>query len=192
MKTLLTTLLAVAAAAFLGRADAQPLAYRVDPDHTRVHFEVRHFGTSTTRGRFGPVEAASIVIDRVAKRGELSVTVGTAGVDSGVGPLDGMLRGASFLAAAEHPQAWFVASQLVFDADRLTEAHGEFTLRGISRPLTLRALRFACRPDGAREVCGGDFEAEFRRSDYGITFGLPFVADTVRLVIQVEATRTSG
>ena len=95
-------------------------------------------------------------------------------------------------AAAEHPQAWFVASQLVFDADRLTEAHGEFTLRGISRPLTLRALRFACRPDGAREVCGGDFEAEFRRSDYGITFGLPFVADTVRLVIQVEATRTGG
>jgi polyisoprenoid-binding protein YceI len=191
MKTSLTALLAVVAAAFLGRAEAQSVAYRVDPDHTRVHFEVRHFGTSTTRGRFGPVDA-SIVLDRAARRGELSVTVGTAGVDSGVGPLDGMLRGASFLAAAEHPQAWFVASQLVFDGERLSEARGEFTLRGISRPLTLRALRFACRPDGAREVCGGDFEAEFRRSDYGITFGLPFVADSVRLVIQVEAVRTVG
>lgn len=191
MKTSLTTALALAAAAFLGTAEAEPAAYRVDPDHTRVHFEVRHFGTSTTRGRFGQV-AAAIVLDRAARRGELSVTVDTGIVDSGVAPLDGMLRGASFLAAAEHPQAWFVASQLVFDADRLTEARGEFTLRGISRPLTLRALHFACRQEADREVCGGDFEAEFRRSDYGITFGLPFVADAVRLVIQVEASRTSG
>jgi polyisoprenoid-binding protein YceI len=101
------------------------------------------------------------------------------------------LRGGSFLAAAEHPQAYFVASNLVFDGDRLKEARGEFTLRGVSRPLTLRALNFTCRDDAAtaREVCGGDFEAEFRRSDYGITFGLPFVADAVRLVIQVEAAR---
>lgn len=193
MKTLLTTLIALAAAAFLTQARAEPLAYHVDADHTRVHFEVRHFGTSTTRGRFGKVDA-SIVLDRTARRGELSVTVGTADVDSGVGPLDGMLRGGSFLAAAEHPQAYFVASTLVFDADRLKEARGEFTLRGISKPLTLRALNFACRQDEAagREVCGGDFEAEFRRSDYGITFGLPFVADTVRLVIQVEAARPSS
>jgi polyisoprenoid-binding protein YceI len=191
MKTLITLLMALGGAVVLGRADAAPATYRVDPDTTRVHFEVRHFGTSTTRGRFGQV-AAAIVLDRDARRGELSVTVDTRDVDSGVPPLDGMLRGASFLAAAEHPQAWFVASQLVFDADRLTEARGEFTLRGISRPLTLRALRFACRPDGPREVCGGDFEAEFRRSDYGITFGLPFVADSVRLVIQVEATRQTG
>ena len=190
MKTLLTTLIALAGAAFLTHARGESVAYRIDADQTRVHFEVRHFGTSTTRGRFGQVDA-NIVLDRAARRGELSVTVGTSGVDSGVGPLDGMLRGGSFLAAAEHPQAYFVASNLVFDGDRLKEARGEFTLRGVSRPLTLRALNFTCRDDAAtaREVCGGDFEAEFRRSDYGITFGLPFVADAVRLVIQVEAAR---
>jgi polyisoprenoid-binding protein YceI len=68
---------------------------------------------------------------------------------------------------------------------------GEFTLRGVSQPLTLRALQFHCRTDATppREVCGGDFEAELRRSDFGITHSLPFVADRVRLVIQVEAFR---
>jgi polyisoprenoid-binding protein YceI len=40
-----------------------------------------------------------------------------------------------------------------------------------------------------REVCGGDFEAEFERSAFGIVFGSPFVADRVRLVIQVEGIR---
>ena len=52
-------------------------------------------------------------------------------------------------------------------------------------------LRFNCytSPLVRREVCGGDFAAEFDRSDFGITFGLPFVADKVRLLIQVEAIR---
>lgn len=190
MRTFLTLAVALIGAATSLAAPAQPVGYTVDAANTRVHWEVRHFGTSTQRGRFGPVDA-HIVLDRAARRGELSVTISTAGVDSGVGPLDGMLRGGSFLAAAEFPQAFFVASGLVFDGERLKEARGEFTLRGVSRPLTLRALRFDCRADaaGAREVCGGDFEAEFLRSDYGITFGLPFVADKVRLVIQVEAAR---
>ena len=189
MRTLLTFALALIGAAAAPAAPAQPLTYRIEPAHTRVHFEVRHFGTSTQRGRFGQVDA-QIVLDRAQRRGELAVTIGTAAVDSGVGALDGMLRGASFLAAEQHPQAWFVASALEFDGERLVRAQGEFTLRGVSKPLTLRATRFQCRQEEAREVCGGDFEAEFQRSDYGITFGLPFVGDTVRLTIQVEASRT--
>lgn len=190
MRTLLTLVVALIGAVAAAAAPARPLAYAADPAHTRVQWEVRHFGTSTQRGRFGPVDA-QIVLDREAQRGELSVTIDTAAVDSGVGPLDGMLRGASFLDSAAFPQAYFVASRLVFDGPTLKEARGEFTLRGVSRPLTLRALRFDCHADapGTHEVCGGDFEAEFLRSDYGITFGLPFVADRVRLVIQVEAVR---
>lgn len=188
MRTLLTLAIALIGAATSTAAPAQPQAYAVDAAHTRVHWEVRHFGTSTQRGRFGAVDA-HIVLDRAQQRGELSVAIDTRVVDSGVPALDGMLRGASFLAAEQHPQAWFVASRLEFDGERLVGAHGEFTLRGVSRPLTLRALRFACRAEAAREVCGGDFEAEFRRSEHGITFGLPFVGDAVRLTIQVEAAR---
>jgi len=33
------------------------------------------------------------------------------------------------------------------------------------------------------------FEGELRRSDFGATFGLPFVADRVRLRVQVEGLR---
>ena len=188
MRTLLTLAVALLGAATAPAAPAQALAYTTDPAHTRVHWEVRHFGTSTQRGRFGGVDA-HIVLDRAQQRGELSVAIDTRSIDSGVAALDGMLRGGSFLAAEQFPQAYFVASRLEFDGDRLVGARGEFTLRGVARPLTLRALRFACREDEGREVCGGDFEAEFRRSDHGITFGLPFVGDAVRLSIEVEATR---
>ncbi|HUG22785.1 YceI family protein [Piscinibacter sp.] len=169
---------------------AEPVTYRLDPAHTKVHWEVRHFGTSTHRGRFDTVDG-SIVIDRATGRGDVSIGIATASVSSGVPALDGVLRGGSFLAAEDHPTAYFVASRLRFDGERLHELRGEFTLRGVSRPLSLTAMNFACRTDERlkREVCGGDFEAEIRRSDYGSTFGLPFVGDDVRLQIAVEAIR---
>jgi polyisoprenoid-binding protein YceI len=181
---------AAAFAAGASVARAEPEVWRLDADQTRVHFEVQHFGTSTSRGRFGAI-TGSIALDRAARRGDVSITVATASVSTGLAPFDSVLRGSDLLASAEHPQAWFVASHLGFDGDQLVRLDGEFTLRGISRPLTLHALRFACRDDAARgrEVCGGDFEGELRRSDFGMNFGLPFVADRVRLLVQVEAIR---
>jgi polyisoprenoid-binding protein YceI len=171
-------------------AGAQPATYRFDPSHSFVHFEVMHFGTSTLRGRFGPLEGFA-TLDRSAGRGEVSLRVPTRIVSTGLAVLDSRLRQADLLASDEHPEAFFVAERFVFDGQTLRELRGEFTLRGTSRPLSLRALRFSCgmHPVLGREWCGGDFEAELQRSDYGITFGLPLVADRVRLLIQVEAIR---
>ena len=172
-------------------AQAQPVSYSFDPAHSKVWWEVRHFGTSTHRGRFDAAPQGSISIDRTAGRGDVSLSIDTTSVSSGVAALDTMIRGGSFLASGSHPSAYFVASQFKFDGTRLAELRGEFTLRGVSRPLSLRGISFACRIDELlkREVCGGDFEAELLRSDYGSTFGLPFVGDKVRLLISVEGVR---
>jgi polyisoprenoid-binding protein YceI len=171
-------------------AFAAPVTYAVDASHTKVWWETRHFGTSTQRGRFDDVEG-SIVIDREGGRGEVSISIATASVSSGVPALDKILKSSSFLAADAYPSAYFVASRLRLDGERLTGLRGEFTLRGVSRPLELRSTRFTCRRDAVvqREVCGGDFEAEILRSDYGSTFGLPFVGDKVRLLIAIEGIR---
>jgi polyisoprenoid-binding protein YceI len=40
-----------------------------------------------------------------------------------------------------------------------------------------------------REVCGADASAEFKRSDYGMNYGLPVFSPEVKLAIQVEAVK---
>ena len=167
---------------------AAPATYVLDPERSFVHFEVVHFGASTIRGRFGPAQG-SVLLDRAAGRAEADVRVPTTGVDTGVRPFDARLRRDDLLASETHPEAFFVARQARFDGERLAELRGEFTMRGVSQPLTLRALHFACVADAGGEVCGGDFEAELLRSSIGATFGLPFIADRVRLVVQVEGRR---
>jgi polyisoprenoid-binding protein YceI len=171
---------------------AQNVTYALDASHTRVHWEVTHFGTSTARGRFDDI-SGSLSLNATAGTGEVSIRIGTASVNTGVAPLNSVLRG-SYLASAEHPQAYFVASGWRWKAGAPLEVRGEFTLHGVSRPLTLSAPLLNCytHPVLQREVCGADLAAEFRRSDFGITDGLPFIGDRVRLVIQAEAVRTEA
>jgi polyisoprenoid-binding protein YceI len=171
-------------------AAAEPRTYELDPDLSSVHFEVLHFDTATLRGRWVGLRG-SVTLDAAAGRGEAGVRIATAGVDTGLKILDARLRQDDLLDVAASPEAFFVARQFRFEGSALAELRGEFTLRGISTGLTLKALRFGCRDDDprGREVCGGDFEGFVRRSDFGMTFGLPLVADRVRLLVQVEGVR---
>jgi polyisoprenoid-binding protein YceI len=171
-------------------APAQPAVYRLDPLHSFVHFEVLHFGTSTLRGRFGGIDG-HVELDRAAGRGLVSLRIPMAGVDTGLPAFDARLRQGDLLATEAYPLAYFVAAKFGFDGERVSRVGGEFTLRGISQGLELRALRFGCHshPQLQREVCGGDFEGELKRGDYGASFGMPFVANRVRLLVQVEGIR---
>ncbi len=180
----------MSAVCFCATARAESVTYVLDPSHTQVTFEVLHLGTSTLRGRFNRIEG-QVTLDRAARSGNVSVVIDTSSVSTGVLPLDGLLRGAQGFVSQDHPKAYFVASQLVFDGDKLGSVRGEFSLRGASQPLQLRATTFNCyeHPMLKREVCGGDFEAEFKRSSFGINHSLPFVGDKVRLLIQVEGVR---
>jgi polyisoprenoid-binding protein YceI len=170
---------------------AEPVRYRFDPTHTFAHFELSHFGTSTIRGRLGPLNG-EVELDRTARRGRVQVEIDTSLASTGVSVLDARMRDADMLAVQLYPKAYLVAERVEFDdAGRVKSLRGEFTLRGVSQPLTLTALRFNCytSPLIRREVCGGDFEGQFNRSAVGINHSLPFVADTVRLLVQVEAIR---
>jgi len=190
---------AVVAALLLGSATALPLraqtssaapAYTLDPTHSFVHWEVVHMGTSTIRGRFGAT-AGSVQFDAKAQQIDIGITINTASVNTGVAPLDTMLRGAEGLSSTEFPQAFFTARSARWEGELPREIRGEFTLRGVNQGLTLKAVRWNCglNPLFRREVCGGDFEGELIRSNFGITHSLPFVADKVKLLVQVEGIR---
>jgi polyisoprenoid-binding protein YceI len=185
----------LAAAAVLAllasRAAAQEARYAIDPERSFVHWEVVHFATSTMRGRFGPI-VGEIRYDTRSGRGQLGIVIDTNSLSTGSPLFDARLRQADLFASAAYPQAWFsVGAFQLMPGAAAQELRGEVTIKGISAPLALQAARFSCRAATAisAEVCGGDFEAQLLRSEFGMSFGLPFIADKVRLVVQVEAQR---
>jgi polyisoprenoid-binding protein YceI len=190
MKTLTPFTVAAALLAAASLAQAEAVTYAVEPMHTYVTFEVRHLGTSTNRGRFDKKEG-SITLDRAAKTGRADITIDTASISSGLPLFDGHLRGDNFLRVKDFPTAKFVGDKFSFDGDKVSAVSGTLTLLGKTQPITLNATHFNCydNPMLKREVCGGDFEATLQRSAFGMTYGLPGIPDSVKLVIQIEAVR---
>jgi polyisoprenoid-binding protein YceI len=183
--------LALVPVLFAPLAQAQSAAYAIDPTHTFVTFEIDHFGTTTNRGRFDKKEG-NIQFDRAGKTGKVDITIDASSINTGTGPFDGHLKSAEILNVAAHPTARFVSDKFVFDGDKVKEVTGQFTLKGKTNPVTLKATKFNCymNPMVKREVCGGDFEATIKRSQWGVDFGLNWgFADDMRLVVQVEAVK---
>lgn len=177
---------------FASAAQSQPLQYVLDPERSWVHFEVLHFNTSTIRGRIGPING-SVLIDPAAGSGDVRLAVRTGTVSTGLGFFDARLREGDLLSSEAFPDAYFVATRFTFSQGRVVTLRGEFTWRGVSQPLELTARRYGCRMDDSAtapaEVCGGDFEGEVLRSEFGANFGLPLVGNRVRLLVQVEGKR---
>jgi polyisoprenoid-binding protein YceI len=182
------------AAATLGLALAAPASastYAIDPTHTFVTYEVGHFGTSTNRGRFDRKEG-TVQFDRAAKTGKVEISFDLSAISTGVAMLDKHLQSADFFDTAKYPSAKFVGDKFTFSGDKVTQVAGTLTLRDKTQPVVLKASNFNCytNPMLRREVCGGDFVATIKRSQWGMNWGIESgVPDEVRLLIQVEAIK---
>jgi polyisoprenoid-binding protein YceI len=191
MKNILITTTAAACLAVAGTAHAKSATYSVDPTHTFVTFEIKHFGTSTSRGRFDRKEG-SVTFDRAARTGKAVITLEIDSLNTGVGPLDAQLKGKDFFNSAVFPTAQFVGDKFIFVGDKVIAVMGRLTLLGKTQPVTLTATHFNCyeNPVLKREVCGGDFEATLQRTQWGMSHGLDLgIPDTVHLLIQIEAVK---
>jgi polyisoprenoid-binding protein YceI len=185
------TLFLLSTLAVVGAVQAQSVTYKADPTHTFANFEVKHFGTSTLRGRFDKKEG-SVTLDKTAKTGKAEFTIDIASISTGVAALDTHLKSKEFFNVAAHPKAKFVGSQFTFDGAKVTSVSGTLTLLGKTLPVSLMATHFNCydNPMLKREVCGGDFETSISRSQWGMTYGVSQgMQDMIRLVIQVEAVK---
>ncbi|MCW5622093.1 MAG: polyisoprenoid-binding protein [Burkholderiales bacterium] len=178
------TLLAVAVAAPALAAET----YTIDPNHTLPVYEINHFGWSTQRGRFNKV-SGKITLDRSAKTGSMQVTIDVASVDSGVAKLDEHLTSEDFFDVAKHPTMSFKADKIVFEGDKPKSVPGQFTLLGVTKPLTLTINSFHCAHNAfaKKDACGADAVATIKRSDFGMDTYLPGLGDEVKLLINVEA-----
>ena len=188
-----THLPAAAGAALLVVASAvaaAPVSYTVDPTHSGVTAESRHFGTSTVRSHF-IAKAGNITIDPAAKTGKGEIYIDIASVQTGVPKLDTHLKGADFFDAAGYPEAKFTSTSFTFDGDKVTQIAGDLTMKGKTAPVVLKATNYNCylSPGFKKQVCGGDFETTIKRTDWDVKYAVPFVSDETKLIVQIEATK---
>jgi polyisoprenoid-binding protein YceI len=162
--------------------------YTIDPTHTYPSFEADHMGVSVWRGRFNKT-AGTVVLDRKAKTGSLDITIDASSVDFGLPSLNKHVMSDDMFDVAKFPTATYKSTSIKFNGDTPVAVEGELTLHGVTKPVTLAINKFKCiiHPMNKKEVCGADATGQFKRSDFGISYGVPRFAPEVTLAIQVEA-----
>ena len=164
--------------------------YVIDGTHTTPMFEIRHMNMSMQRGFFTET-MGTIKLDRAAKTGSIDVVVSTGSVVTSTRILTDVLKRRDWFNTEQFPAMRYAASELTFDGDVPVAANGQLTLLGQTRPVTLAIADFRCGTHLVykRAMCSAEATATIRRSEFGMTSGLPNIAaDEVRIVIPVEAT----
>jgi polyisoprenoid-binding protein YceI len=166
--------------------------WSLDPAHARIRFRVRHMGIAHMDGSFRDVSA-----DLTVKDGQATLlgTAKTASVDSGIEQLNGHLVSPDFLDASAHPEISIELDPFTLDDE--FEAHGQITIRGVSRPITVQGEVGGVIEDPyGNERLGLTLTGKINRHDFGVSWNMQLpgggsvVSDTVTLLADLELTRS--
>lgn len=169
--------------------------YTADPAHSLIGWEVNHFGFNDYYGLFGDV-AGTLVIDPAnLSAAKVDVTIPVANVTTASkGLTEHLLRPGKdggkpdFFGPSPAP-ARFVSTAVKVDPKDATKATitGNLTLNGVTKPVTFGAefTGAGANPFNKKATIGFEAEAEIKRSDFGVNYGIPVVSDEVELDISV-------
>jgi polyisoprenoid-binding protein YceI len=192
MKNLFIALiLGAAALATPGLSRAQGVqTYAVDPAHSFFFFKIGHFGIGNVYGRFDKV-GGTVAYDAANPANDVfQVEVQTGSVDTNSAQRDTHLKSPDFFNAQQFPTATFKSTAVKAVDAKNFEVSGDFTLNGVTKPLTVPVTFIGAGkdPQGASRV-GAEAKFTIKRSDFGIKAFLPAVSDEVELTIAIEGVQ---
>ena len=166
--------------------------YVIDKEgmHASIQFRVSHLGFSWLWGRFNDFDGEFTYDKQDPTASKINVTINTASVDSNHAERDKHLRGKDFLYVEKYPQAKFVSTSFNMDREGNGELKGDFSLRGVTKPITI-AVKYIGEgkdPWGGYRV-GFEGTTKFALADYNITKFLGPYSRDVELFFVIEGVR---
>jgi polyisoprenoid-binding protein YceI len=167
--------------------------YVLDPAHTRLGFAVRHMAVSKVRGGLNAFEG-SLVIGEDPLDSKVEVSIDATSVDTRDEARDNHLRSNDFFDVENHPRWSFASTGVRPTGDDQWEVDGDLTIRGVTRPVTLRTVfEGVVRDPYGNMRLGFTATTSIDRNDFGVAFnavmeaGGLVVAKKVDIEIEAEA-----
>jgi polyisoprenoid-binding protein YceI len=167
----------------------------IDPAHSSASFVVRHMFTKV-RGRFTRMSGTIETYDGSFTNGRVTVEIDADSIDTNDQQRDGHLRSQDFLGSGDNPKITFRSTSITpRDGDEFL-IHGDLTIRGVTRPVTLEAeFDGVGKTPFNTEVASWSAETEINRHDFGVSWNAPLeaggflVGDDVKIHLDIEAVK---
>ena len=169
--------------------------YAIDNEHTLVRWKVDHLGITPYLGIFGQITGSLTLDPKNPNAAKVDVTIPVAKVTTASPGLTAHLLKAPEQAGGKPDffgpspaDARFVSTAVVANAAAGTaRITGNLTVNGVTKPVTLDAKFYGAGKAppqmGGAEQLGFEAHTTIKRSDFGVTMGIPMVSDEVDLEI---------
>ncbi|ROS59538.1 polyisoprenoid-binding protein YceI [Frigoribacterium sp. PhB160] len=162
--------------------------WNLDPTHSEVSFSVRHLAISKVKGSFESFDASlETADDHTASKVTASIDV--ASINTNQKDRDGHLQTGDFFLAEEHPKMTFVSSSIEEKGDDSFLVHGDLTLRGVTKPVTLKSEFGGLVVDGYGQTkLGFSATTKIDRTEFGVSWNAALEAGGFTLGNDVTVT----
>ena len=175
-------------------------AYTLDKAHASLIFRVNHIGFSNYTRRFKRFDAALQFDPANMARSSVTVSVDATSLETDYPSpkeldFNALLQNEQWLDTAKFPQMTFRSSKVEVTAPSTLKISGDLTLRGVTRPMVLDATYnggYEGHPLDPHARIGFSAHGTLKRSDFGMTVGIPApgttmgVGDEVEVIIEAE------
>lgn len=177
---------------FASPAIAEMTKWNLDKDHTTLGFEVAHMVVSKTKGKFTDYTGVVEMDPDKQEFKTISAVIQTASVTTDHKKRDEHLRSPDFFDVKTFPTMSYTMKSYKKSGDTYT-AVGDFTLRGVTKEITLTGtFNGVAKDPWGNTRAGFTAEGTINRQDYGMKFsklldnGGLMVGDEVKLKLEVE------
>lgn len=165
----------------------------IDAAHSDIRFKVKHLMISNVSGKFTRFEGLVTTSGNDFSTAVVNVAVDAASISTEVADRDAHLRSADFFDTDNHPALLFEAKGLRPLEDDIFELTGDLTMRGVTKPLSLKAEFGGVAKDPWGNVKAGfTITGKLNRKDWGLTWNAALeaggfmVGEEIRISSDVE------
>jgi polyisoprenoid-binding protein YceI len=163
--------------------------FKIDPAHSSIIFSVNYLGLNNLYGRFNDI-SGTVVFDKAdPSKGSVELSIPIQSVDTHHDKRDQDLKGPDFFNAKQFPVMTFKSNKVegMGDGYKVT---GDFTLHGVTKPLTLEIEKISQGKGMKGEIrAGGETHFTIKRSDHGMNFMQGAVGDEINIIVSLEGVR---
>ncbi len=158
--------------------------------HASIQFKISHLGYSWLWGRFNDFDGSLSYDKEKPNASKIEVIINTKSVDTNHAERDKHLRGKGLLEVDKYPKAKFISTSFVKNKDGTGKLNGNFTLHGITKPITIDVnyIGEGKDPWGGYRV-GFEGTSRIALADFNITKNLGPASKQLDLIFAIEAVK---
>ena len=148
-----------------------------------------HFGYSKVSGKFIDIDGSIYFDEKAPQNSKVEAVINMNSIVTGLPKFDEHLKSKDFLDVKTYPTAKFVSRKVEITKGNNANVTGDFTLLGKTKEVILQVSfnKSAPNPMSKKSTIGFSAIASINRSEYGMSYALPGIADNIYLNIEVEA-----